>query len=145
MSDQTPIQEYSDPTFGELQWDSNLNRWDGILSVDEYGALELHLEPESLRGVDFTSHKRTLGEIVIGKRPDYAKLIADEFHQLYNEDWRNGPILSRQEFIARLEPYAISITYDGTVDIFFHDNDLFAGHSIIVVIMNGEAQAELFG
>ncbi|WP_109833100.1 DUF2262 domain-containing protein [Reichenbachiella versicolor] len=67
------------------------------------------------------------------------QVLADNFLETYNDNWRedNEPILTAKEFIQNLTLDGINFL-SNTVDIFYTDNDMFDGHSLIAQSLDGE-------
>jgi len=81
----------------------------------------------------------------------------------YNENWReferaredgtfvtvSNPQLSESEFIARIQLQSLEVTGKDIFCLWYNDDGLFAGHSIIVTSLDGEkfsdVHASLFG
>lgn len=97
-------------------------------------------------GVYFENHEPTAGCVAfytgLIKSMDKIKAFAAEsFLTLYNEDWLDEAIgkLNKKGFMKRLaHPRITLFDAPGKAIIFFDDSDMFAGHSIEVVIENGK-------
>ena len=72
--------------------------------------------------------------------------IANEFLDLYNDNWRFGnddeddpdkPELTKEEFMEALSLRSL-LFYSEDVEVFFDDNDMFLGHSLIASDFDGE-------
>ena len=72
--------------------------------------------------------------------------IANEFLDLYNDNWRFGddddddpdkPELTKEEFMEALSLQSF-LFYSEEVKVFFDDNDMFFGHSLIASDFDGE-------
>ena len=81
--------------------------------------------------------------------------IANEFLDLYNDNWRFGdddeddpdkPELTKEEFMEALSLRSL-LFYSEDVEVFFDDNDMFLGHSLIASEFDGENfnYAQMFG
>ena len=81
--------------------------------------------------------------------------IANEFLDLYNDNWRFGdddeddpdkPELTKEEFMENLSLQSL-LFYSEDVEVFFDDNDMFLGHSLIASDFDGENfnDAQMFG
>jgi len=81
--------------------------------------------------------------------------IANEFLDLYNDNWRFGgddeddpdkPELTKEEFMEALSLQSL-LFYSEDVEVFFDDNDMFLGHSLIASDFDGENfnDAQMFG
>ena len=81
--------------------------------------------------------------------------IAEKYLELYNDNWRFGgddednedkPELTKEEFMEALSLRSI-LFYSEDVEIFFVNDDIFLGHSLIALYFDGENfnDAEMFG
>jgi hypothetical membrane spanning protein len=77
--------------------------------------------------------------------PKAKECIANEFLDLYNDNWRFGddednpdkPELTKEEFMEALSLQSF-LFYSEDVKVFFDDNDMFFGHSLIASDFDGE-------
>jgi len=87
--------------------------------------------------------------------PKAKECIANEFLDLYNDNWRFGdddeddpdkPELTKEEFMEALSLQSF-LFYSEEVKVFFDDNDMFFGHSLIASDFDGEDfnYAQMFG
>ena len=87
--------------------------------------------------------------------PKAKECIAEEFLELYNDNWRFGdddendpdkPELTKEEFMEALTLQSF-LFYSEDVEVFFDDNDMFLGHSLIASEFDGENfnDAQMFG
>ena len=87
--------------------------------------------------------------------PKAKECIANEFLDLYNDNWRFGdddeddpdkPELTKEEFMENLSLQSL-LFYSEDVEVFFDDNDMFFGHSLIASDFDGENfnDAQMFG
>ena len=87
--------------------------------------------------------------------PKAKECIANEFLDLYNDNWRFGdddeddpdkPELTKEEFMEALSLQSF-LFYSEDVEVFFDDNDMFFGHSLIASDFDGENfnYAQMFG
>ena len=87
--------------------------------------------------------------------PKAKECIANEFLDLYNDNWRFGndeeddpdkPELTKEEFMEALSLRSL-LFYSEDVEVFFDDNDMFFGHSLIASDFDGENfnYTEMFG
>ena len=81
--------------------------------------------------------------------------IAEKFLDLYNDNWRFGgddeddedkPELTKEQFMEALSLQSL-LFYSEDVEVFFDDNDMFLGHSLIASDFDGEDfnDAQMFG
>ena len=87
--------------------------------------------------------------------PKAKECIANEFLDLYNDNWRFGdddeddpdkPELTKEEFMEALSLQSL-LFYSEDVEIFFDNNDIFLGHSLIASDFDGENfnYSQMFG
>ena len=87
--------------------------------------------------------------------PKAKECIAEEFLELYNDNWRFGdddendpdkPELTKEEFMENLSLQSF-LFFSEEVKVFFDDNDMFFGHSLIASDFDGENfnYAQMFG
>ena len=87
--------------------------------------------------------------------PKAKECIAEKFLELYNDNWRFGdddendpdkPELTKEEFMEALSLQSF-LFYSEDVEVFFDDNDMFLGHSLIASEFDGENfnDAQMFG
>ena len=87
--------------------------------------------------------------------PKAKECIAEEFLELYNDNWRFGdddeddpdkPALTKEQFMEALSLQSL-LFYSEDVEVFFDDNDMFLGHSLIASEFDGENfnEAQMFG
>ena len=74
---------------------------------------------------------------------------AEELVSLKNESWRDEDecAVTSDEFKARMSLYTISVNSSGTFEFWYHDDDLFYGHSILVKgsPVDGPTSADIAG
>ena len=87
--------------------------------------------------------------------PKAKECIANEFLDLYNDNWRFGdededdpdkPELTKEKFMESLSLQSL-LFYSEDIEVFFDDNDMFLGHSLIASEFDGENfnDAQMFG
>ena len=87
--------------------------------------------------------------------PKAKECIANEFLDLYNDNWLFGDDdeddpykteLTKEEFMEALI-FRSLLFYSEDVEVFFDDNDMFLGHSLIASDFDGENfnDAQMFG
>ena len=78
--------------------------------------------------------------------PKARECIAEKFLELYNDNWRFGgddeddpdkPELTKEEFMEALSLQSL-LFYSEDVEIFFVNDDIFLGHSLIASDFDGE-------
>ena len=87
--------------------------------------------------------------------PKAKECIAEKYLDLYNDNWRFGdddeddpdkPELTKEEFMEALSLRSL-LFYSEDIEVFFDDNDMFLGHSLIASEFDGENfnDAQMFG
>ena len=87
--------------------------------------------------------------------PKAKECIAEKYLDLYNDNWRFGdddeddpdkPELTKEQFMEALSLQSF-LFYSDDVEVFFDDNDMFLGHSLIASEFDGENfnDAQMFG
>ena len=87
--------------------------------------------------------------------PKAKECIAEKYLELYNDNWRFGdddkddedkPELTKEQFMEALSLRSF-LFYSEDVEVFFDDNDMFLGHSLIASDFDGENfnDAQMFG
>ena len=87
--------------------------------------------------------------------PKAKECIAEKYLDLYNSNWRFGdddeddpdkPELTKEKFMESLSLQSL-LFYSEDVEVFFDDNDMFLGHSLIASEFDGENfnDAQMFG
>ena len=86
--------------------------------------------------------------------PKAKECIAEKYLDLYNSNWRFGddeddpdkPELTKKEFMDALSLQSL-LFYSEDIEVFFDDNDMFLGHSLIASEFDGLNfnDAQMFG
>ena len=87
--------------------------------------------------------------------PKAKECIAEKYLDLYNDNWRFGdddeddpdkPELTKEEFMEALSLQSL-LFYSEDIEVFFDDNDMCLGHSLIASEFDGENfnDAQMFG
>jgi hypothetical protein len=69
---------------------------------------------------------------LVARREAIETEIVREYLDLYNDSWRDGEIISREEFLALLEIESIDIAYGRAQAIWYTSGDLFTDHALFV-------------
>lgn len=69
---------------------------------------------------------------IISRKKAIEAEIVNEYLDLYNESWRDGEIISREEFFAVLEPESVGIRNGQPYFLWYVAGDLFTDHGIEV-------------
>ena len=137
------------------QGSNNPTSYDGtvVLNGEEFGvSIILEDEGETEKVEQLMS---TFFNEIDTLLPKAKECIANEFLDLYNDNWRFGnddeddpdkPELTKEEFMEALSLRSL-LFYSEDVEVFFDDNDMFLGHSLIASDFDGENfnDAQMFG
>jgi len=145
----------SDDLFGTLTWDSERHEWHGRAVTAGGLAFRLWIDTgvwSLVHPIDDTKVDRTISSEsrqaflrVRDSEQQARKGLVGEFVPLH-ADW-HGEQISPTDFQARLELASVQFLRDGRVEIFYGDDGMFGGHSLIVRLdSSGEFEhGEMFG
>lgn len=123
------------------------NFYEGVLTVgsQQYG-ITIYLEGSEAAEVEKSVNRFFAN--VDNFLQKAKECIAQKYLKLYNDNWRfsdededddtTKPELTKEEFMQHLDLDTIVFTGDEEVEIFFFDNDMFLGHSLIAGDFDGE-------
>jgi hypothetical protein len=126
------------PILGKLILEPNLSWWrtnvrlkdadwiDFCIDTDEPDAVSVPLD----RAVEYLDWARTT-------ESECRNKIADDLLATYNEIWAEDNVIgqiSREIFINKIVPESLILHLDGEGTWYYQDSDLFAGHSIEILI-----------
>jgi hypothetical protein len=145
----------SDDLFGSLTWDDERHEWQGRAVTARGLAFRLWIDTgvwDMVHPIDDTKVDRTISS---ASRQAFVRVrdseqraregLVSEFVPLH-ADW-HGEQISAADFQARLELDSVQFLRDGGVEIFYGDDGMFGGHSLIVHLdSSGEFErGEMFG
>ncbi len=157
-----PRIEFTDPKLGEVRSDPSLEN-NLLMTVSFEGRdIELTLDPDGEELEECLEIARELSASLVEHNKKALSVASRDLLTNYNENWRfygvsrgdgtteeiEDPALTPTEFEARLRLTGLSVT--GTsVEFWYSDMNLFAGHSIFVDSADGlaftDVHASLFG
>lgn len=118
---------------GELVYDDNLRWW---TTSARLGGEPIRFRVTVAPGTETTAAFDAAASIL--DRLDHESLrahAASRLLDLHNDSWRDdddGPPIDAATFAARLEPESVSVDADGSVTVWFGDDNLFWGHIVHV-------------
>lgn len=147
------MRQYKITDFTQHTDDPTSYEWTVVLNGEELGVsiiLEDEGETEKIEQL-----MNTLFGGIDTLLPKAKECIAEEFLELYNDNWRFGdddeddpdkPELTKEQFMEALSLQSL-LFYSEDVEVFFDDNDMFLGHSLIASEFDGENfnEAQMFG
>ena len=126
-----------DDVLGTLTWNGQLDWWEGRVELAPGHAIGLSLgveEEESAPSEEETAQARRLLLRLREHEPEARIVAAEELLDIYNDEWNDDEPLEEEEFMARLTLDDLSIAADGSAELFYRDDNLFAGHTVLVTV-----------
>ena len=120
----------NDEQFGTLTWEPERDWWRGTLELPEGKQAALSLYPPEQRTI--TQQARDAFDIIARSDEAIRQKACDELLTIHNEAWNNGEPLDAETFKRRLTLEAIILYPDGSAELYFADDDMFWGHTVIV-------------
>lgn len=126
---------FKDQCFGELKYNKEFN-WYETTILYKKSKINFYISLDEVR--DRKAAINTAKEICKKLSPLTEKaqnFAADNLLNLKNETWLDEEgIVTRDSFIERMVLESITVYPQGNSEFWFHDGDLFWGHSIRVLI-----------
>lgn len=127
-----------DDLLGSLTWNGDLDWWEGRVQLAPGHPLRLSLSVEvedaDIVPVNEIAHARRILLFLREHEPEARLVAADELLEIYNAEWNEGDPLEEEEFMERLTLDDVNIAPDGSAELFYQDDDLFAGHTVLVTV-----------
>lgn len=127
-----------DEVLGKLTWNSDFDWWEGDVDLSPNHSISISLTVDSgdeKSDIDsLIRHGRRIVAFIREHEPEARLVAAEELLDIYNQEWNDGKPLTEQEFIDRLTLDDINIAADGNAELFYKDDDLFAGHTVLVTV-----------
>jgi hypothetical protein len=132
----------NDKRFGQLIWDSELERWSTCVELIENRQIELNIEPENSELETVFEQAHRVFKKIQNNEFNLRLQIASALGPTYTESWNDGSAISQDLFATKITLYNITLHADGRAKLFYDDDDLFDGNSIIVELdPSGEFQS----
>jgi hypothetical protein len=129
---------FHDEVLGALTWNEDLEWWEGQTQLTPGHPIQFSISQEEVDAAAQPTAEVQQARRVIAflrEHEEEARVVAaDEVLELYNLEWNEGDPLSEEEFMSRLTLDDISIAFDGSAELFYKDDGLFAGHTLLVTI-----------
>ena len=122
-----------DAVLGRLKWDGDLESWASTWPFEQDEPTELFLSGTEGATGDFFRGAAKTARRITRTLPAIKRFAADALLDLKNDAWLGDgekPI-DMHGFVSRIFVASVGVRDDGA-NIYFHDGDLFRGHSIIV-------------
>jgi hypothetical protein len=147
----TKARTIRDEVLGPLTWNTDLDWWEGRVELSPGHPLSLSLSVEdedaTADPVREIAHGRRILLFLREHEPEARLVAADELLEIYNAEWNEGEPLDEEEFMDRLTLDDVNVSFDGSAELFYLDDGLFAGHTVVVTVdANGNfADADVAG
>ena len=145
------IETIEDQEFGALRWEARCHEWVGKAAMEDGRQFELSVSTMSYhqknnRDRSITMESRVTFRDIRRSDARVRSKIAEEFLGVYSV-WHDGEIISAEDFQARLRLEGVRILPKGGAQMFYLDDGMFYGHSLIAHLEPGGSvsHTELFG
>ena len=118
---------------GTLQYNKTINSYEGKIKDNLDNEIEFSIDADN--NIDeLIKYTRQLLKKYLNR--DELKLYAaEELLELYNDVWNETDIkITESEFVSRMLLEGITVYSDRTTTFYYHDGDLFYGHSITIYL-----------
>ena len=118
---------------GTLQYNETINSYEGKIKDNLDNEIEFSIDADN--NIDeLIKYTRQLLKKYLNR--DELKLYAaEELLELYNDVWNETDIkITESEFVSRMLLEGITVYSDRTTTFYYHDGDLFYGHSITIYL-----------
>jgi hypothetical protein len=127
-----------DEVLGTLTWNDTLDWWEGRVELVPGHGIGLSLTVEEdeadAPAVAEIAFARDLLARLREREPEARVVAAEELLEIYNEEWNDEEPLSEEEFMSRLTLEDVNIAPDGSAELYYQDDGLFAGHTVLVTV-----------
>lgn len=122
--------------FGKMQFDSERKNWEGkvCLGSEHFVDVTISIEDCDAKTV-FNLVEQTFNHIRGNERAIRNK-TAGELLDTHNEVWNEGEAIDANTFSNRIKLEGILFFCDGNAQLYYNDDDLFWGHTIVVGVSN---------
>lgn len=133
------VETIRDELFGELAWDVPNSVWSGRGATASGLSFELWVSTGAEEMVDTSDEAQIPRAISAESRATFRRFIAEEsdvrrrFAEAHNppfEAW-DETMVTAESFVARVRLNHLTIFRDGTAEVFYADDGMFGGHSLI--------------
>ena len=133
----------TDESLGVLNWNEQLEWWEGKIQLDSETPFTLYIFARSdlTPNRTITDECRAAIERIANREAEYRKYAATELVDIHNSEWNDGPPTSNADFANRLAPDSVEVHESGYAEIHFGDGGLFWDHGVGVRLReSGEFQ-----
>lgn len=127
-----------DDALGTLTWNHDLDWWEGktVLAPDMPLRFSFSVEqddPDDNPAIEI-QHTRRVLDFLREHEPEARLVASEELREIYNDQWNAGSPLSETEFMERLTLDDVHVAFDGSAELYYRDEGLFAGHAVLVTL-----------
>lgn len=126
-----------DEFFGPLTWQPLCSYWEGHVALHD-GLEPVAVSvgtPDDERDQRVTPQARAAFSRALTQQSAFTAKAATDLLAIHNESWHHvegGPPLTAEQFQARLTLEGIQVESRGSAVAYYHDGDLFWGHTVSV-------------
>ncbi len=130
-----------DEILGTLTWNNSLDWWEGQAELSPGRLVRISLSVDDEKAGDEVAGEATDREparralVRLQEHEPEARIAAaDELLEIYNTEWNDVAPLDEDEFTARLTLNDVSLSFNGSAELFYDDGGLFGGHAVLVTM-----------
>jgi hypothetical protein len=125
--------------FGSMELDERQRSYRAVLDFPPHHKVSVTIDWMGVAPAEALTQSQEICERVRAREQEYQSKIARDLLHLYNDNWRDGEMLDADGFMRRISLSDIGISAAdfgsaGCVSVYYSDGDLFAGHSIEVIL-----------
>jgi hypothetical protein len=130
--------------FGSMELDELRRSYRAVLVFSPNHKVSVCIDWMGLSPAEALKRSQDICERIRAREAEYRSKITHKLLRLYNESWRDGETLDVDGFMRRISLSSMSVSpvdfgSEGCVILYYSDGDLFAGHSI-EVLLDGDFQ-----
>jgi len=127
--------QIEDAVLGSLKWDDNFDWWECELELKSGLKADFHVEPGEDEGdTAAVTRGREFLQWLRENEHSARQFAASKLLDTHNDSWNEADPTSAEEFANRMTLESVGIDPDGSASMYYHDGDLFWGHTIIVSV-----------
>lgn len=136
-----------DTNFHGLEYDSESDEYTGKIELKNENFIEVTISIEDEDKATVLKLAEKTLQIIKKQEENYKRKTSEELIELHNETWNEGDIITKEEFVKRINLESIMFYCEGNAELYYNDGDLFWGHTIVVDINEkGEYEsAQIYG
>lgn len=123
-----------DDILGELEWDEDYDAWIGQLISATNKKVRVKIGVDE-KEVDIPLGIKKNFQFIKENELMLKNKVAKPVAELYNETWSEGDKVTEEQVAQRISlEYVSFFSNEGEAELFYSDDDLFAGHTITVFL-----------